>query len=105
MANTNNQNSFLDYSGLALFWNNVKNVIEDNELVTATALTDLDTRVDTLEKAATGQIISKPYLERAATVFFTNSKQDSKCKMEKKEETEKVEKEEVIDKFEYFIVV
>ena len=63
MANTNNQNSFLDYSGLALFWNNVKNVIEDNELVTATALTDLDTRVDTLEKAATVQIISKPYLE------------------------------------------
>ena len=37
--------------------------------------------------------------------MFTNSKQDSKCEMEKKEETEKVEKEEVIDKFEYFIVV
>ena len=33
MANTNNQNSFLDYAGLALFWNNVKNVIEDNKLV------------------------------------------------------------------------
>ena len=37
--------------------------------------------------------------------MFTNSKQDSKCEMEKKEETEKVKKEEVIDKFEYFIVV
>lgn len=36
--------------------------------------------------------------------MFTNPKQDSKCEMEKKEETEKVE-EEVIDKFEYFIVV
>ena len=63
MANTNNQNSFLDYGGLALFWNNVKNVIEDNELVTATALTDLDTRVDTLEEAVAVQIISKTYSE------------------------------------------
>ena len=63
MANTNNQNSFLDYAGLALFWNNVKNIIKDNELVTATALTDLDTRVDTLEETTVVQIISKTYSE------------------------------------------
>ncbi len=63
MADTNNQNSFLDYQGLSLFWDNVKNIIEDNELVTATALTNLDNRVDTLEGLATGQMISITYLE------------------------------------------
>ena len=52
MADTNNQNSFLDYAGLALFWNNIKKIINDNELVTATAITVLDTRVDQLEKNA-----------------------------------------------------
>ena len=66
MANTNNQNSFLDYAGLALFWNNVKNVIEDNELVIATALTNLDSRVEILEGSATGQMISMTYLELKA---------------------------------------
>ena len=30
MADTNNQNSFLDYAGLALFWNNIKKIINDN---------------------------------------------------------------------------
>lgn len=63
MADTNNQNSFLDYAGLALFWSNIKKIIEDNELVTATALTDLDTRVDTLEGLSTTPIISKTYSE------------------------------------------
>ena len=29
MADTNNQNSFLDYAGLALFWNNIKKIIND----------------------------------------------------------------------------
>lgn len=29
--------------------------------------------------------------------MFTNSKQDSKCEMDKKQETDKVEKEEVFD--------
>ena len=52
MADTNNQNSFLDYAGLALFWNNVKQIIKDNELVTSTAITDLDTRLDQLDKNA-----------------------------------------------------
>ena len=45
----NNQYNFLDYAGLSLFWNNVKSIIEENELATASALTDLDTRVDNLE--------------------------------------------------------
>ena len=45
----NNQYNFLDYAGLSLFWNNVKNIIEENELATASALTNLDTRVDNLE--------------------------------------------------------
>ena len=45
----NNQYNFLDYAGLSLFWNNVKSIIEENELATATALTNLDTRVDNLE--------------------------------------------------------
>ena len=66
MADTNNQNSFLDYAGLSLFWNNVKNIIKDNELVTATALTNLDSRVDILEGSATGQMISMTYLELKA---------------------------------------
>ena len=63
MPNTNNQFSFLDYTGLSLFWSKVKKIIEDNELVTATALTDLDTRVDNLEDAISDQIISKTYAE------------------------------------------
>lgn len=63
MADTNNQYSFLDYAGLTLFWSNIKKIIEDNELVTATALTDLDTRVDALEGLSTTPIISKTYSE------------------------------------------
>ena len=46
MANTN---CFLDYAGLELFWSKVKAVIENNELVTANAITNLDTRIDNLE--------------------------------------------------------
>ena len=46
MANTN---CFLDYAGLELFWSKVKNVIENNELVTANAITNLGTRVGNLE--------------------------------------------------------
>ena len=45
----NNQYNFLDYAGLSLFWNNVKSIIEENELATASALTNLDTIVDNLE--------------------------------------------------------
>ena len=63
MADTNNKNNFLDYEGLSLFWNNVKKVIEDNELVTATALTNLNTRVDTVEDALANQIISITYTD------------------------------------------
>ena len=69
MADTNKKNNFLDYEGLSLFWNNVKKVIEDNELVTATALTNLDTRVVQLEDkgsnqgAASNQIISITYTD------------------------------------------
>ena len=69
MADTNNKYNFLDYEGLSLFWNNVKKVIEDNELVTATALTNLDTRVVQLEDkgsnqgAASNQIISISYTD------------------------------------------
>lgn len=63
MPDTNNQKAFLDYDGLSLFWNNVKKIIEDNELVTAEALTNLDTRVDNLEDAISDQIISKTYTE------------------------------------------
>ena len=55
MADTNKKNNFLDYEGLSLFWNNVKKVIEDNELVTATALTNLDTRVVQLEDKGSNQ--------------------------------------------------
>ena len=47
----NNQYNFLDYAGLSLFWNNVKSIIEENELATAAALTNLDTRVDNLESS------------------------------------------------------
>ena len=63
MADTNTKYSFLDYEGLSLFWNNVKNVIEDNELITTSALTNLNTRVDTVEDALANQIISIIYTE------------------------------------------
>ena len=63
MADTNTKYNFLDYEGLALFWNNVKNVIEDNELITASALTNLNTRVDTVEDALANQIISITYTD------------------------------------------
>ena len=69
MADTNNKYNFLDYEGLTLFWNNVKKVIEDNELVTATALTNLDTRVVQLEYkgsnqgASSNQIIAISYTD------------------------------------------
>ena len=69
MADTTNKYNFLDYEGLSLFWNNVKKVIEDNELVTANALTNLDTRVVQLEDkgsnqgAASNQIISISYTD------------------------------------------
>ena len=69
MADTTNKYNFLDYEGLSLFWNNVKKVIEDNELVTATALTNLDTRVGQLEDtgsnqgAASNQIIVISYAD------------------------------------------
>ena len=67
MEDTNNKYNFLDYAGLSLFWNNVKNIIEDNELVTATALTNLDTRVDSikdaLKDALSNQIISITYTD------------------------------------------
>lgn len=72
MADTNKKNNFLDYEGLSLFWNNVKKVIEDNELVTATALTNLDTRVVQLEDkgsnqgAASNQIIAISYTDLKA---------------------------------------
>ena len=63
MADTTNKYNFLDYEGLSLFWNNVKKVIGDNELVTATALTNLNTRVDTVEDALADQIISISYTD------------------------------------------
>ena len=47
----NNQYNFLVYAGLSLFWNNVKSIIEENELATASALTNLDTRVDNVESS------------------------------------------------------
>ena len=47
----NNQYNFLDYTGLSLFWNNVKSIIEENELATTEALTNLDTRVDNVESS------------------------------------------------------
>ena len=63
MADTTNKYNFLDYEGLSLFWNNVKKVIEDNELVTATALTNLNKRVDTVEDSLANQIISITYTD------------------------------------------
>ena len=63
MADTTNKYNFLDYEGLSLFWNNIKKVIGDNELVTATALTNLDTRVNTVEDALANQIISISYAD------------------------------------------
>ena len=42
---------------------NVKNIIEDNELVTATALTNLDARVNTVEDFLSNQIISISYID------------------------------------------
>ena len=68
MADTNNKYNFLDYEGLSLFWNNVKKVIEDNELVTATALTDLDARVVQLEDTGSksNQIIAISYTDLKA---------------------------------------
>ena len=63
MADTTNKYNFLDYEGLSLFWNNVKKVIGDNELVTATALTNLNTRVDTVEDALANQIIAITYTD------------------------------------------
>ena len=52
----NNQYNFLDYAGLSLFWNNVKSIIEENELATATALTNLDTRVDNVEASKANKV-------------------------------------------------
>ena len=52
----NNQYNFLDYAGLSLFWNNVKSIIEENELATASALTNLDTRVDNLEASKADKV-------------------------------------------------
>ena len=52
----NNQYNFLDYAGLSLFWNNVKSIIEENELTTASALTNLDTRVDNLEASKADKV-------------------------------------------------
>ena len=45
----NNQYNFLDYAGLSLFWNNVKSIIEENELETTTTLTNLNTKIDNVE--------------------------------------------------------
>ena len=58
----NNQYNFLDYAGLSLFWNNVKSIIEENELATATALTNLDTRVDNLEASKADKGHTHDYL-------------------------------------------
>ena len=52
----NNQYNFLDYAGLSLFWNNVKSIIEENELATASALTNLDTRVDNVESSKADKV-------------------------------------------------
>ena len=53
---SNNQYNFLDYAGLSLFWNNVKSIIEENELATASALTNLDTRVDNVESSKADKV-------------------------------------------------
>ena len=57
----NNQYNFLDYAGLSLFWNNVKSIIEENELATAAALTNLDTRVDNLEGSKADKVHTHYY--------------------------------------------
>ena len=57
MSNTNNQFSFLDYTGLSLFWSKVKKIISDNESATTTSLKNLDTRVNTLETKVANQAI------------------------------------------------
>ena len=58
----NNQYNFLDYAGLSLFWNNVKSIIEENELTTASALTNLDTRVDNVESSKSDKGHTHDYL-------------------------------------------
>ena len=58
-----NQYNFLDYSGLELFCNNLKNRIENNESIIAGELNNADTRLDRLEAAERNRIISKTYLE------------------------------------------
>ena len=58
----NNQYNFLDYAGLSLFWNNVKSIIEENELATASALTNLDTRVDNVESSKSDKGHTHDYL-------------------------------------------
>ena len=63
MADTNTKYSFLDYEGLSLFWNNVKNIIDTDKIETNNAITNLDTRVDTVEDALANQIISITYTE------------------------------------------
>ena len=63
MADTNTKYNFLDYEGLALFWNNVKNIIDTDKIETNNTITNLDTRVDTVEDALANQIISITYTE------------------------------------------
>ena len=63
MADTNTKYNFLDYEGLALFWNNVKNIIDTDKIETNNAITNLNTRVDTVEGALANQIISITYTE------------------------------------------
>ena len=63
MADTNTKYNFLDYEGLTLFWNNVKNIIDTDKIETNNAITNLDTRVDTVEGALANQIISITYAE------------------------------------------
>ena len=57
MSNTNNQFSFLDYTGLSLFWSKAKKIISDNESATTKSLNNLDTRVNTLETKVADQTI------------------------------------------------
>ena len=52
----NNQYNFLDYAGLSLFWNNVKSIIEKNEVATASALTNLDTKIDNVESSKADKV-------------------------------------------------
>lgn len=51
--------SLVDIDGLGIFWNKVKGIIEDNEQVTAAALTDLDSRVTNAVAEAGKNIISE----------------------------------------------